>query len=281
MKIAFVCTGNTCRSPIAEGYLNSMRLPEVVAVSRGLCAGGEQVSRNSVLAAKKLGFDISGHISKQLDAEALGADRIICMSESHKAALSAVGIKSEKISVLGSGISDPYGQTEEAYFSCTKAIADAIDRLVFGGLINGICVRRAYEGDVTAISELEKACFSEPWSENAIRESLGAGTLFFVAARNDRVIGYIGISSVCGEGYITNIAVCEGERGMGVGTLLIDRVLSLAVKQQLEFVSLEVRASNSTAMSLYTRLGFGQEGLRKKFYSNPTEDAIIMTRRFT
>lgn len=280
MKIVFVCTGNTCRSPLAEGYLNSLKIPGVFAISRGLWAEGGSVSENSVVAAKKLGFDISGHISTQFDTEAVSADRIICMSDSHKNVLISAGLDPDKISVLGSGISDPYGQNEKVYLNCAYEIADAVDSIVFNGLLNGICVRRADRNDIGDISKLESACFFEPWSENAIKESLEAKTAFFVAVKDGKIIGYTGVNAVCKEGYITNIAVYENERGKGIGTLLMDRVFSFARKESLEFVSLEVRKSNAAAIALYKKLELKEEGLRKRFYSNPTEDAIIMTRRF-
>ena len=72
----------------------------------------------------------------------------------------------------------------------------------------------------------------------------------------------------------------EKHRKAGVGTLLVKRLLSLARKKGLSFVTLEVRASNEKAISLYEKCGFKPEGRRKSFYTDPKEDAIIMTRRF-
>ena len=113
-----------------------------------------------------------------------------------------------------------------------------------------------------------------------ILESFVNGTKFFVATQNGEVLGYVGISCILDEGYITNIAVFEEHRKKGVGTALINRLFSLASDIKLDFISLEVRASNETAISLYTKLGFKQEGRRKNFYTAPTEDALIMTKRF-
>ena len=77
-----------------------------------------------------------------------------------------------------------------------------------------------------------------------------------------------------------NVAVYPEARRKGVGEKLIDRVFALASDQKLSFVSLEVRESNTPAISLYEKKGFKTEGRRKNFYKNPTEDALILTKRF-
>ena len=90
----------------------------------------------------------------------------------------------------------------------------------------------------------------------------------------------MGINVILDEGYIANVAVDPKYRKAGVGTLLVRRIFSLAREKGLSFVTLEVRASNENAISLYEKCGFKTEGRRKNFYSDPKEDAIIMTRRF-
>ena len=280
MKIIFVCTGNTCRSPLAEGYLKSLNLKGLEVESRGLLADGSPVSENSLLAAKEQGLDISNHISKQFTLHDTQCDKIICMSHSHLEALKNAGVNEEKLSVLGTGISDPYGMPIEHYRICFNEIREQIDNLVFGGFFSDITVEKATADDISSIARLEKICFSDPWSENAILESIKAGTHFFVAKVNNQTAGYIGISAILDEGYITNVAVDPEFRRKGVATYLINRVFSLARERALSFVSLEVRKSNEGAIALYNKHLFKQEGLRKNFYENPREDAIIMTRRF-
>lgn len=277
MKVIFVCTGNTCRSPLAEGYLKSKHLPDLEVESRGLCADGSPVSENSRLAADECGIDISHHISKQLTTADLVADRFYCMSASHRQMLLSIGVPDSKVFILGCGIHDPFGGSLGYYRVCRDEIFSQIDRLSFGA----ISVFKAEYADIPDIARLERECFSSPWSENAIKESMDAATHFFVAVSDGNVIGYLGISAVADEGYITNIAVTENQRGRGVGTLLLDRCLTLARELTLAFVSLEVRVSNERAISLYEKMGFSNEGRRKNFYTNPTEDAIIMTRRFS
>lgn len=279
MKVIFVCSGNTCRSPMAEGYLKSKGLPLEVH-SRGFMTDGECVSENSREVMNEAGIDISAHTSKCISGADLDADKIICMSPSHAAALINAGADKNKISVLGGGIADPFGGDTSVYRACRDQIFAAIDALIDDGFFSAFIVREMNRDDIPRIAELESLCFSEPWSEKALSESLDAGTLFFIAQKDDEVIGYIGISVISGEGYITNVAVFPKHRKTGVASALLNRVIKLKDEMPLEFVSLEVRASNDAAISLYNKLGFLECGRRKAFYRNPTEDASIMTRRF-
>ena len=279
MKVIFVCSGNTCRSPMAEGYLKSKGLPLEVH-SRGFMTDGECVSENSREVMNEAGIDISAHTSKRITGIDLDADKIICMSPSHAAALINAGAHENKISVLGGGIADPFGGDISVYRACRDQIFAAIDALIDDGFFSTFIVREMNRDDIPRIAELESLCFSEPWSEKALSESLDAGTLFFIAQKDDEIIGYIGISVISGEGYITNVAVFPEYRKMGVASALLNRVIKLKDEMPLEFVSLEVRASNDAAISLYNKLGFLECGRRKGFYRNPTEDASIMTRRF-
>jgi ribosomal-protein-alanine N-acetyltransferase len=279
MKVIFVCTGNTCRSPMAEGYLKS-KLPHLEVSSRGLFADGSPVSINSTKAASECGIDISSHISVSFTSDDLLADKIICMSPSHADMLKSVAPHNDHISVLAGGISDPFGGGIDVYRSCRDEIFAGIDTLIESGFFSDTAVVPLKLSHIPEIARLEELCFSEPWSENAIAESYAHGTSFFVAERDGLFAGYIGISAVCGEGYITNVAVLPEFRRMGIASQLLERVFEFAKEKDLEFVSLEVRESNSGATALYEQYGFKREGLRKNFYRNPSENAIIMTRRF-
>lgn len=139
-------------------------------------------------------------------------------------------------------------------------------------------IREFILGDEKMIAELERECFSSPWSENAVLESHNADTSFFVFEEQGRILGYAGLQVVLDEGYVTNIAVTETARGRGIGKSLVDAVINYGKNKNLAFISLEVRKSNTPAISLYTKCGFAEVGKRKNFYQSPTEDAIILTK---
>lgn len=280
MNILFICTGNTCRSPMAERYLDSLNLENVKAESRGLSAEGGGVNPNAVKVMGELGIDLSLDVSAQLTAKDLiWADKILYMSPSHLTILSLYAPK-EKLFMLGGGISDPYGGDTERYRKCRDEIISAIDRLVTEDFFTETLVSRAEEKDIPDIEELEKECFSTPWSQTALRDAMEGNTAFFIAKKGEKTVGYVGISTVLDEGYITNVAVSQSDRKKGIGTALLNRVFSFARDNNLSFVSLEVRESNREAISLYTAFGFKQEGKRKDFYDKPKEDALILTKRF-
>lgn len=284
MNILFVCTGNTCRSPMAEGYLRSKELDGITVFSRGLACDGSPVSLNSKTAMAEVGIDISNHISKQItDSDINKADKIICLSSSHRAALLSVGVPQEKLYILGKGISDPFGGDITVYRRCRDEIFEAIDALIKDGFFDNIniYVVPLELRHIKEIARLEDLCFSEPWSEEGILEAYRCGTKFFVAENSKQLMGYIGIKAVIDEGYISNVAVYPQYRKRGVATSLLSKVFEYAREKCLSFVSLEVRASNTAAVSLYQKTGFKEEGRRKDFYRLPREDALIMTKRFS
>lgn len=282
MNILFVCTGNTCRSPMAEGYLRSKGIDGVTVLSRGLASDGSPVSLNSKTAMAEVGIDIGGHISKQItDSDINKADKIICLSPSHKAALLSVGVPAGKLYVLGNGISDPFGGDISVYRRCRDEIFAAVDALQEGGFFSNICIVPLELRHIKDIAKLEELCFSEPWSEEGILEAYRSGTKFFVAETENKLLGYIGVKAVIDEGYITNVAVSPQYRRKGVAAALLDKIFEYAEEKRLSFLSLEVRPSNTAAVSLYQKTGFKEEGRRKDFYRLPREDALIMTKRFS
>lgn len=132
------------------------------------------------------------------------------------------------------------------------------------------------ERHLAALVEIEKACFHAPWSADMLREELGKG-IFLVAEQDGAAVGYVGCQTVLDEGYITNVAVSPACRRQGIGRALVGALASHARSQGLTFVTLEARASNAPAIALYESAGFRQVGVRRNFYTAPTEDAVLMT----
>ena len=133
---------------------------------------------------------------------------------------------------------------------------------------------------IPEIARLEIVCFSQPWSENALAEELKNENSHFLAAVSDRLLGYIGVQEICGEAYITNVAVFAEYRKSGIGRALLKSACDGAQSRECEFITLEVRESNSAATALYESEGFEKAGIRKNFYSAPTENGIIYTKYF-
>ena len=129
--------------------------------------------------------------------------------------------------------------------------------------------------NVADIKKIEDECFSHPWSEKSIEESLeNPCSHFYLAKDKNEICGYIGIQIFSGEGYVTNVATLPQFRKKGIAKALIER----ALENEMEFLTLEVRESNIPAISLYKKLGFETVGKRPKFYRDPEEAAILMTK---
>ena len=133
------------------------------------------------------------------------------------------------------------------------------------------------------VAELERICFSAPWSRNMLAEELDNALSAFLVALDDegKVVGYAGVQVILDEGYITNVAVRPEYRRRGVAAQLLEVFIAFAEGNKLAFLTLEVRASNQAAIVLYGRHGFRSAGRRRNYYEHPREDAIIMTREFT
>ena len=133
-KIIFVCTGNTCRSPMAMFLFNKLAKEQnldYVADSAGLAAFGDPINEKSAKALAKIGIENINYTSKKLSFYAIDeAELVVVMTNEHKNALLSVGVDENKIKVLAGGISDPYGKSEEEYFNCLENISDGINELL-------------------------------------------------------------------------------------------------------------------------------------------------------
>lgn len=133
-----------------------------------------------------------------------------------------------------------------------------------------------------AIAELERRCFSDPWSRQMLVEHMKNECAATIVAQGEdgSVLGYAGLLTVLDEGYITNIAVRPEFRRQGIASQLLDVFTRFAQGNHMAFLTLEVRDGNAPARALYTRHGYEEVGRRKNYYDHPREDAIIMTRFF-
>ena len=279
----FICSGNTCRSPLAEGlfkkYLNDNNINDIEVGSAGVGVfPGDEVSINSILVAGSRGIDISSHRARNINPEhIMTTDLFFCMSDSHKQVLLRHCDES-KIVVLN--VADPYGRPLEIYEECAKQLESKFPEII-EKINNSILVREMTEDDIKDIAELEKECFSEPWSETSLRDELTNETArFYVLRDGEKVLGYIGSNNICNEVYMTNVAVNENCRGKGYGKILVNHLIKQSELENAFFITLEVRKSNENAIVLYEKCGFKLIGERKNFYSKPTEDALIYTYYF-
>ena len=140
---------------------------------------------------------------------------------------------------------------------------------------------RMNETHVEAIAQLESICFSDPWSVNSISSEVkNPLSLWIVAMDGEKVVGYVGSQSVMGLADIINMAVAPDYRRMGVGKELVTELICQLKQNEVSCLTLEVRLSNTSAIALYTRLGFVEVGRRPGYYHNPREDALILRKEW-
>ena len=134
---------------------------------------------------------------------------------------------------------------------------------------------------VPQVAQLEKLCFADPWSEMSIASELqNLWSYWLVALEDDRVIGYVGSQSSIDEADIMNVAVHPDFRRQGIAEALINRLVADLKERDIHALLLEVRVSNTPAITLYEKLGFSQVGRRKNYYHNPKEDALILRKEW-
>ena len=138
-------------------------------------------------------------------------------------------------------------------------------------------IRRMTVEDIPSVVEIEKQCFSLPWSAKSFEDSISReDTVFLVCEDNAAIAGYMGLYLSFDEANVTNVAVSPSFRKKGYGEALVAVAKATAKEAGAESIFLEVRVSNEAAISLYKKQGFEELGIRKKFYEHPVEDAIIM-----
>lgn len=137
-----------------------------------------------------------------------------------------------------------------------------------------LCFRPLTEEDLDEVYEIEIASFSDPWQRDFF--AMDALHETFVVQEDRHIIGYICTMQVLDECTITNLAVKPDFRRQGIAKFIFDEFFKTMKNRDIRFYYLEVRASNKAAISLYQKLGFQQVGIRKEYYNNPVEDAVVM-----
>ncbi|MBO3443779.1 ribosomal protein S18-alanine N-acetyltransferase [Clostridium sp. CCUG 7971] len=131
--------------------------------------------------------------------------------------------------------------------------------------------------DIDGVFEVEKNCFEHYWSKDAFSKELKNDVARYLVAKIDgKVVGYVGIWFVMDEGHITNVAVHSDYRGRKIGDELVKELVKLCKENNIVSMTLEVRVSNIVAQNLYKKYGFKLAGIRKEYYSDNKEDAMIM-----
>ena len=148
-----------------------------------------------------------------------------------------------------------------------------------------ITIRRMTAEDIEQVLEVERACFSHPWSRDVFNATLLLPYAYYYVAEillensGKRIVGECGVRDIFGEGEITNVAVLYDFRGKGIAKRMLETLLIESSAKGIRAFTLEVRAGNRPAIELYRGFGFQTEGVRTDFYERPVEDALIMWRR--
>lgn len=137
-------------------------------------------------------------------------------------------------------------------------------------------IERLHETHLESVAELERLCFSSPWSKDALHLLLRDGNCGTVALKGNTVVSYAGLVRALDEGEITNVATHPEHRGRGYAKQALLELIGMARAEGIVRITLEVRESNTPARALYTALGFRDCGIRKGFYSFPKENGVVM-----
>lgn len=146
-----------------------------------------------------------------------------------------------------------------------------------------IAIRRMEKADIPGVMAVEAVSFAAPWTKEIYEQELNKNNFahYFVMLLDERIIGYVGVWIVHEDAQITNIALHPSFRGKNIGEKLFGYALAFAFEQGATHISLEVRPSNKVAQNMYRKFGLKQGGIRKKYYPDNGEDALVMWAELT
>lgn len=142
-----------------------------------------------------------------------------------------------------------------------------------------ISVREMTSEDISTVENIEKSIFSLPWSSASFQDAIDSpNNIYLVCEVDGEIAGYCGLWTVLGEGNITNMAVADNYRRMGIAERLMTEMERRGKELDVNTFFLEVRVGNTAARSLYRKMSYKEIGTRKRFYERPIEDAIVMSK---
>lgn len=305
-RIVFVCTGNTCRSPMALAV--AKREIKRLGVSLELfsvgirATPGNRATDNAVAVCREIGLDISEHVAQRLDdAKPDQHTLYVVLDHQHLSWLRYVlMLPHDQIYLLGEGVEDPYGRDLDHYRKALAVIEHDVVKLMERLAPD---LPKADENDANAerplnyfiypmtddcvaeVSLLENRSFPDPWSLAMLSEELdNPDAVLLVAIGDDAesgqnaiVYGYGCIIVAADVALMPKLCVLDSARRHGIATALVNALADEARQRGAQELTLEARVSNRGAIALYDKLGFTSMGIRPNFYDHPKEDAMIMT----
>lgn len=263
------------------------------ATSAGLYADGSPVSINAARVLSDAGInsdagnDYKNHISHTVTEEEIDAASVVYgVTPSHAMQLMMMfPLYKEKISALPMPITDPFCSDVDGYARCLCDIDAALAMLFAPSEKNdtsangiSITITEASETMLDDILAIENEAFSCPWSAQSFREAFESEniTIYTAHSSDGKLCGFACLMVIDFEAELLNIAVAGSCRRQGVGDMLMRHIIREAERRNVTNIFLEVRQSNTAAQRLYEKHGFDALGVRKKYYTSPIEDAVVM-----
>jgi ribosomal-protein-alanine N-acetyltransferase len=146
-------------------------------------------------------------------------------------------------------------------------------------MIDTVFYRKMTVADIDGVLKIEEEAFSLPWTRDAFVQEMTTNLhAYYIVAENDQgqIVGFCGMWMIIDESHITNVAVAEHVKGQGIGEGLMREAIRVAREHEVVLMSLEVRVSNTIAQNLYRKLDFQNGGIRKGYYTDNQENALVM-----